>query len=62
MFDGERGMSLEPMQGILASSHGDGGYLMVFLELQWDPGVFSSVMVGMYFKHLCFLSDVRTPV
>ena len=55
-------MSLEPMQGILASSHGDGGYLMVFLELQWDPGVFSRVMVGMYFKHLCFLSDVRTPV
>ena len=34
MFDGEYGMSLEPMQWIWASSRGEGGNLMVFLELR----------------------------
>ena len=33
MFDGERGIALEPMMGVRASSNGDGGNLMVFLEL-----------------------------
>ena len=33
-----------------------------FLEMLWEPGVSSQVMIGMFFKHSCFLSDVRTPV
>ena len=31
VFDGERSMSLEPMQGIWASSRSEGEHLMVFL-------------------------------
>ena len=41
VFDGECSMSLEPMQGIRASSHGEGGHLMVFLEVRQKPGVSS---------------------
>ena len=55
-------MALKPMQGILASSHGEGRNLMVFLKLQWEPGVSSRVTTGMFLKHSCFLSDVRTPL
>ena len=29
-------MALEPVQCIWASSRGEGGHLIVFLELQWD--------------------------
>ena len=35
---------------------------MIFLELLWEPGASSQVMTGMYFKHSCFLSDIRNPV
>ena len=35
---------------------------MVILKLQWEPGISSRVMMGMFFKHLYFLSDIRTPV
>ena len=33
VFDGEQWMDMEPMQGIWASSGGEGRCLMVFLEL-----------------------------
>ena len=62
VFDGERGMPLEPIQGIRSSSHGERGNLLVFLELHWEPGVSSQVMTGMFFKYSCFLSDIETPV
>ena len=62
MFDGECGMALEQMQGICASSRHDGGHLMVFLELRWEPGVSYRVTMGMFFKHSCILSDARSPV
>ena len=62
VFDVEHRIALEAMQGNRASSRGEGGNLMVFLELRWEPGVSSRVMTGMFFKHSCFLSDVRTPV
>ena len=55
-------MALEPMQGILALCRGEGGHLMVILELQWEPGVSSRVMMGMFFKHSYFLGNIRTPV
>ena len=42
--------------------HSEGGHLMVYLELRWEPGVSSRVTTGMFFKHSCFLSDIRTPV
>ena len=35
---------------------------MIFLELQWEPGVHSRVMVGMVIQNSCLFSDVRTPV
>ena len=62
VFDREWWVALEPIQGMWPSSRGEGGYLMVFLELRWAPGISSRVTTGMFFKHSCFLSDVRTPV
>ena len=62
MFDVEHGIALEAMQGNRASSRSEGGNLMIFLELQWEPGVSSRVRMGMFLKHSCFLSDIRTPV
>ena len=59
---GKRGVALETMQGIWASYGSEGGHLMVSLELRWEPGVSSRVTMGMFFKHSCFLSDVRSPV
>ena len=55
-------MAPEPMQGIRASSHHEWANLIVFLELQWEPVVSSRVTRGMFFKHSCFLSDIRTAV
>ena len=43
MFDVEFGIALEAMQGNWASSHGDGGNLMGFLELRWEHRVSSRV-------------------
>ena len=62
VFDVEHGIALEAMQGNRASSRSEGGHLMVILKLQWEPGISSRVMMGMFFKHLYFLSDIRTPV
>ena len=38
------------------------GSLMVFLELQREPGVCSRVTAGVAFKNFCLSSDARTPV
>ena len=35
---------------------------MVFLELQWEPGVHSRVMAGVAINNFCFVRDVRTPL
>ena len=35
---------------------------MVFLELQWEPGVYSRVKAGKVIKYSCLFSDVKTPV
>ena len=62
MFYVEHGIALEAMQGNRASSHGEWENLMVFLKLRWEPGVSSRLTMGMFFKHSCFLSDIRTPL
>ena len=62
VFDVEHGIALDAMQGNWASSRGEGGNLVVFLMLWWEPGFSSRVTMGMFLKHLCFLRDVRTPV
>ena len=62
VFDMEHGIALEAMQLNRASSHGEGRYLMVFVVLQWESGVSSWVTMARFLKHLCFLSDIRTPV
>ena len=54
VFDVEHGISLEVMQKNRASSHGEGGNLMVFLELLWENGVSTRVTTGMFLKHSCF--------
>ena len=41
VFDVEHGIALEAIQGNQALSHSEGGNLMVFLELWWEPGVSS---------------------
>ena len=35
---------------------------MVFLELRWEPEVYSRVTAGMAIQNSCLISDVRTPV
>ena len=35
---------------------------MVFLELQWEPGVYATVTAGMAIKNSSLFSDIRTPV
>ena len=35
---------------------------MVFLELRWEPGVYSRVTVGMALQNSCLFSDIRIPV
>ena len=35
---------------------------MIFLELRWEPGVYSRVTVGMILQSSCLFSDIRTPV
>ena len=57
VFVGECGMALEQMQGICASSRHDGGHLMVFLKLRWEPGASSRVTMGLFFKHSRLVSS-----
>ena len=38
-----------------------GGSLMFFLELQWEPGVYSGVKADLAIKNFFLLSDLRTP-
>ena len=35
---------------------------MVFLELRWEPGLYSRVTAGEAIKYFSLFSDVRTPV
>ena len=59
MFDGEHGIALHAMQGNQASSHGEGG-LIVFLELQREPGVYSQVTAGIALQNVCLFRDIKT--
>ena len=43
VFDVEHRIALYVMQLNRASSHSEGGNLMVFVELWWEPGVSSRV-------------------
>ena len=66
VFHMEHRIALVAMQGNQASSHGEVGNLMGFLELQWEPRVSSRVKTGMFLKHsetleTRFLTEVRTP-
>ena len=40
MFDVEHGIAQHAMQLNRGSSRSEGSSLMVFLELQWEPGVY----------------------
>ena len=62
MFDCKPGIALHAIQGNRASSLTEGGSLMVFLMLQWEPGVYYRVMAGVAIQNSCLLSEVRTPV
>ena len=35
---------------------------MVFLQLRWEPEVYSRVTAGMAVHKSCLFSDIRTPV
>ena len=62
MFDWEHGIALHPMQGIRALTPTKGGCLMVFLELQQEPRVYSRVTVGMAIRNSTWFSEVTIPV
>ena len=62
LFDVEHGVALAAMQRFQDSPRSECGNLMVYLKLLWEPGVSSRGTTGMFFKHSCFLSKVRTPV
>ena len=62
MFDREHSIALQAMQGNQASSRGEGVVSFFFLELRWEPGVYSRVMAGMNLQSSCLFSDLRTPV
>ena len=47
MFDWEKAIVLHALQGIRASSRGEGLSLVGFLELRQAPGVYSRVTTGM---------------
>ena len=47
MFDWENAIALHAMQGNRASSRGEVGSLMDFLELRQAHGVYSRVVTGM---------------
>ena len=51
------------MEGRRIRPHLAGGVsIMYFLELQWEPGVYSRGTAGMAIQNSCLFSDVRTPV
>ena len=62
MFDWENAIALHAMQGNRASSRGEGGSLMGFLELRQAPGVYSRVTTGMPILNGTLFSEVRTLV
>ena len=62
MFDWEYTIVLHAMQGIRASSRGEGLSLVGFLELRQAPGVYSRVTTGMPILNGSLFSEVRTLV
>ena len=62
MFDWENAIALHAMQGNRASSRGEGGSLMDFLELRQEPGVYSRVTAWMSIRIWTLFSEVRKPV
>ena len=59
MFDCENAIALHEMQGNRASSRGEGGSLMDFLELRQEPGVYYRVTAGMSIRNYSLFLEVR---
>ena len=56
-------MELLGMEGRRIGVHLVGGVsLMYFLELRWEPGVYSRVTAGMAVQNSWMFGEVRTPV
>ena len=51
-----------PNAGVLGFISCRGGFLIWFLELQQEPGVYSWVTVGVSFRNSTLFSEVRSPV
>ena len=62
MFDWENAIALHAMKGNRASSRGEGGSLMGFLELRQAPGVYSRVTTGMPILNGSLFCEGRAPV
>ena len=62
MFDWEKAIVLHALQGIRASSRGEGLSLVGFLELRQAPGVYSRVTTGMPILNGSLFSEVGTLV
>ena len=62
VFDWENAIALHAMQGNRASSRGEGGSLMDFLELRQARGVYSPVATGIPILNGSLFSEVRTLV
>ena len=62
MFDWENAIALHTMQGNRASSPGDGGNLMGFLELRQARGVYSRGTTLMPILNGSWFSEVMTLV
>ena len=60
-FYWEKAIALDTMQRNRASSRSE-EWLMGFLELRQERGVYSRVMVGMSIRNWSLFSEVRTPV
>ena len=61
VFNWEYDIALHEMQGNPASSPRE-GYVMRFLELRQERGVYSRVTAGMAIRNSTLFSEVRTPV
>ena len=62
MFDWENAFALHAMQGNRATSLGEWGSLMDFIELRQARGVYSLVATGMPILNGSLFTEVRTRV
>ena len=62
MFDWENAFALHAMQGNRATSLGEWGSLMDFIELRQARGVYSRVTMGMPILNRSLFIEIRTLV